>query len=120
MNFPPSSTPVIADEFNHISVIASASQWMFLVNSEKASIVDSTLTADREIDITRDVCPMTFVKTRIALDRLSAGQTLLVRLRGEEPLRNVPRTATEQGHTVLEQRAQEDGATLLLLRKSQQ
>lgn len=81
--------------------------------------MNSTLTADREIDITRDVCPMTFVKTRIALDRLSAGQTLLVRLRGEEPLRNVPRTATEQGHTVLEQRAQEDGATLLLLRKSQ-
>jgi len=90
---------------------------MFLVNSEKASIVDSLLTADREIDITRDVCPMTFVKTRIALDRLSPGQTLLVRLRGEEPLRNVPRTATEQGHTVLEQRTEADGTTSLLLRK---
>ena len=52
-----------------------------------------------EIDITRDVCPMTFVRTRLALDRLSSGDVLLVRLSGEEPLRNVPRTAAEQGHT---------------------
>jgi tRNA 2-thiouridine synthesizing protein A len=75
--------------------------------------------ADRELDITRDVCPMTFVKTRIALDRLSAGQTLLVRLRGDEPVRNVPRTAKEQGHTVLEQHEELDGTTLLLLRKGE-
>lgn len=77
----------------------------------------SVLTADRAIDITRDLCPMTFVRTRIALDRMTEGQTLLVRLRGEEPARNVPRTAAEQGHTVLEQRAEPDGSTLLLLRK---
>ena len=79
--------------------------------------METMLPADREIDITRDLCPMTFVKTRIALDRLTAGQTLLVRLKGEEPLRNVPRTATEQGHTVLEQRREAYGTTLLLLRK---
>ena len=79
--------------------------------------MNSVLTADQDIDITHDLCPMTFVKTRIALDRLSPGQTLLVRLRGEEPLRNVPRTATEQGHTVLEQCVEPDGSTLLLLRK---
>jgi tRNA 2-thiouridine synthesizing protein A len=79
--------------------------------------MDSVPAADRAIDITSDVCPMTFVKTRIALDRLTSGQTLLVRLRGDEPLRNVPRTAVEQGHTVLDQREAEDGATLLLLRK---
>jgi tRNA 2-thiouridine synthesizing protein A len=88
-----------------------------LVKSGGASIMNSVLTADRDIDITRDVCPMTFVKTRIALDRLSPGQTLLVRLRGEEPLRNVPRTAAEQGHTVLEQREEADGTILLLIRK---
>jgi tRNA 2-thiouridine synthesizing protein A len=79
--------------------------------------MNSILTADRDIDITRDVCPMTFVKTRIALDRLSTGQTLLVRLRGDEPLRNVPHTAIEQGHTVLEQREEADGTVLLLIRK---
>lgn len=79
--------------------------------------MDPLPAADRVIDITRDVCPMTFVRTRIALDRLASGQTLLVRLKGDEPLRNVPRTAVEQGHAVLDQRLDSDGSTLLLLRK---
>jgi tRNA 2-thiouridine synthesizing protein A len=90
---------------------------VILDKSGCASIMDTVLTADRDIDITRDVCPMTFVKTRIALDRLAPGQTLLVRLRGEEPTRNVPKTAKEQGHTVMEQREEADGTMLLLIRK---
>lgn len=73
--------------------------------------------ADLELDITGDLCPMTFVRTRLALDRLRPGQTLLVRLRGEEPLRNVPRAATEQGHSVLALETGADGITRLLLRR---
>jgi TusA-related sulfurtransferase len=69
------------------------------------------------LDITTEVCPMTFVRTRLALDRLPPGALLEVRLRGAEPLRNVPRTAAEQGHAVLRQVEQPDGSTLLLLRK---
>jgi TusA-related sulfurtransferase len=72
---------------------------------------------DKAIDITAETCPMTFVRTRLALDRLAPGQTLLVRLRGEEPLRNVPRTAAEQGHTVLSLTTGPDGVTELLLRR---
>jgi TusA-related sulfurtransferase len=75
------------------------------------------ITADREIDITGDLCPMTFVRTRLALDRMTPGQTLLVRLRGEEPLRNVPRTAAEQGHQVLSLDTGADGVTVLRLRR---
>lgn len=73
--------------------------------------------ADREIDITQDVCPMTFVRTRLALDRMAPGQVLLVRLKGEEPLRNVPRTAAEQGHQVLSLEQLPDGTSLLRLRR---
>lgn len=72
---------------------------------------------DQHLDISRDVCPMTFVRTRLALDRLAPGQTLLVRMRGDEPRRNVPRTAMEQGHAVLSQHDEPDGTTALLLRK---
>jgi tRNA 2-thiouridine synthesizing protein A len=71
----------------------------------------------REIDITGDVCPMTFVRTRLALDKLAPGETLLVRLKGEEPLRNVPRTATEQGHRVLSQETDSSGVSVLLIRR---
>ena len=73
--------------------------------------------ADHELDITGEVCPMTFVRTRLALDRMAPGQTLLVRLRGEEPLRNVPRTAREQGHKVLSLTTDADGVSRLLLRR---
>ena len=72
---------------------------------------------DHFLDITAETCPMTFVRTRLILDRMSAGQTLLVRLRGEEPRANVPRTALEQGHAVLGSRNEPDGTTLVLLRK---
>jgi TusA-related sulfurtransferase len=72
---------------------------------------------DRTLDITNEICPMTFVRTRLTLDALSSGQTLLVLLRGEEPVRNVPRTAREQGHTVLSQETDEAGITRLLLRR---
>jgi len=75
------------------------------------------LAGDRTLDITADTCPMTFVRTRLMLDRMQAGETLLLRLRGEEPRRNIPRTATEQGHAVLDHREQPDGSLLLLLRK---
>ena len=73
--------------------------------------------ADRELDITADTCPMTFVRTRLALDRMQPGQTLRLRLRGEEPRRNIPRTAAEQGHAVLGEQELSDGSALLLLRK---
>jgi tRNA 2-thiouridine synthesizing protein A len=73
--------------------------------------------ADQVLDISGELCPMTFVRTRLALDRLAAGQTLLVRLKGEEPLKNVPRTATEQGHEILRQEPASDGTMLLLIRK---
>ena len=69
------------------------------------------------LDITHEVCPMTFVRTRLALDRLAPGQLLLVLLRGEEPRLNVPRTAVAQGHQVLSQENDTDGVTRLLLRR---
>jgi TusA-related sulfurtransferase len=74
-------------------------------------------TPHRTLDITRDVCPMTFVRTRLALDCMASGQTLLVLLRGEEPRRNVPATAQAQGHAVLASNTDADGVTHLLLRR---
>lgn len=71
----------------------------------------------QEIDITNDVCPMTFVRTRLALDRMMPGEILRVRLKGEEPLRNVPRSAQEQGHQVLSLETDSAGVSVLLLRR---
>ena len=56
---------------------------------------------DHTIDITGEVCPMTFVRTKLRLERMRSGEVLSVRLRGEEPLRNVPRSARDEGHIIL-------------------
>jgi TusA-related sulfurtransferase len=77
----------------------------------------ANLAADRTLDITGQVCPMTFVRTRLALDCMTSGQTLLVLLRGDEPRRNVPAAAAAQGHAVLAQQDGADGITRLWLRR---
>ncbi len=96
------------------------SQWDF---ARAVTKMDETLpaqeqAADRRLDITGETCPMTFVRTRLALDRMAPGQVLLVLLRGAEPRANVPRTAAEQGHAVLSQQDGPDGITRLLIRKA--
>lgn len=80
-------------------------------------MMTKTKAADQMIDITAETCPMTFVRTRLALDRLAPGQTLLVRLQGAEPRENVPRAAAEQGHEVISLLTDEDGISELVLRR---
>ena len=53
------------------------------------------------LDITKDQCPMTFVKVKVKLAKLMPGDRLEVLLTGDEPLRNVPRSAREQGYKVI-------------------
>ena len=60
---------------------------------------------------------MTFVRVRLALDRLQPGDLLQIRLRGEEPAHNVPRTLIEQGHTVISQTDEPNGTVALMVRK---
>jgi TusA-related sulfurtransferase len=55
----------------------------------------------KQLDITKEHCPMTFVKTKIELSKLRAGDILEVLLSEGEPLENVPKSATEQGFKVL-------------------
>jgi tRNA 2-thiouridine synthesizing protein A len=61
---------------------------------------------------------MTFVRTRLALDRLLPGSKLLVVLKGEEPRRNVPRSAREHGHKILAETTGPDGTTRLLIERT--
>lgn len=53
------------------------------------------------LDITREHCPMTFVKTKIELSRLHKGDRLEVLLTEGEPLDNVPGSSEEQGYKVI-------------------
>lgn len=65
-------------------------------------ITGHAIRADHFIDITAETCPMTFVRTKLLLERMAPGDVAEVRLTGKEPLGNVPRSLTEHRHTVLE------------------
>jgi TusA-related sulfurtransferase len=74
--------------------------------------------ADRHLDITTETCPMTYVRVRLALDRMAPGQTLRVVLRGDEPRANVPKTALTQGHSIIAEETDAAGITRLLIRRA--
>ena len=77
-------------------------------------------TFDFFLDITDDVCPMTFVRTKLLIESMEPGQTAEVRLQGSEPLENVPRSIREIGHEVvsLEPEAGSDTVHRLVLKKN--
>ena len=56
---------------------------------------------ERFLDITEFVCPMTFVRTKLLLEKMESGEIAVVRLNDGEPLQNVPRSVREQGHEVI-------------------
>ena len=65
----------------------------------------------RSLDITALTCPMTWVRTKLELERMAAGEALEVRCQGEA-LENVPRSAAEAGHDV-----RVDGAIVRIVRR---
>ena len=72
---------------------------------------------DETVDITDVVCPVTFVKAKVALEELDEGQVLAIRLNDGEPVQNVPRSIKEEGHQILKLNANEDGTYTLIVKK---
>ena len=52
------------------------------------------------LDLSGVPCPLNWVRTKLALERLAPGDSLAVVLDAGEPLESVPRSAREEGHTV--------------------
>ena len=67
--------------------------------------------ATRSLDITPYTCPMTWVRTKLELERMAPGDELTVRCPEGEALENVPRSAREAGHAV-----SVDGTTIRITR----
>lgn len=60
-----------------------------------------TAMIDYKLDITGEVCPMTFVRAKLLVERMASGETAEIRLKGKEPLANVPRSLAELGHEII-------------------
>ena len=77
----------------------------------------ANFSVDDTIDITDVTCPITFVKTKVALEELDEGQILQVHLNDGEPVQNVPRSIKEEGHEVLQLDDNGDGTFELYIKK---
>jgi len=57
---------------------------------------------DRELDLRGEVCPFTFVKSKLIIEQMEPGQVLRVILDYEPSVENVPKSMREEGQEVLE------------------
>lgn len=69
------------------------------------------------VDITDVVCPVTFVKAKVALEELDDGDILSIRMNDGEPVQNVPRSIKEEGHKIIKLLSNDDGTYDLIVQK---
>lgn len=77
----------------------------------------SEIKFDDTVDITDVVCPVTFVKAKVALEELDEGQVLSIRMNDGEPVQNVPRSIKEEGHQILKLEDNGDDTFTLIVKK---
>jgi TusA-related sulfurtransferase len=72
---------------------------------------------DTELDLRGVICPYNFVKTKLKLEAMEQGQILSVLLDDGDPIRNVPRSVSNEGHTILSQDLVEGSYRVLIRRR---
>ena len=63
------------------------------------AVIDAVI--DATVDLAGEICPFTFVRTKLALEQLAIGGVLRVVVDHEPAIRNIPRSAREWGQEVL-------------------
>lgn len=87
--------------------------------AEKASAAEETETIvpDVKKDFRSVMCPMNFVKTKIALTPMQSGQILEILLDDGAPIENVPGSVKNEGHTILSTEKVENYWKVLIKKK---
>ena len=71
----------------------------------------------KTIDLTGELCPMNWVRTKLALEAMAPGDTLEVWLDAGEAATSVPRSAAADGHAVESATPDAQGRVRVLIRK---
>jgi len=72
---------------------------------------------DRELDLKGEVCPFTFVKSKLIMEQMDTGEVLKVILDYEPSVENVPKSFRDEGQEVLEIKQVGDNLWELYVRK---
>ncbi|MBI5096466.1 MAG: sulfurtransferase TusA family protein [Nitrospirae bacterium] len=73
---------------------------------------------DAKLDLKGVACPYNFVKTKLKLDEMDAGQVLQIIIDDGEPYQNVPRSVLNEGHKILEEEKIEDKHYRIVIEKA--
>ena len=84
-----------------VSSVKSVGQKNGSENEEKESAESAAISPDVKKDFRGVMCPMNFVKTKIALTPMKSGQILEILLDDGAPIENVPGSVKGEGHTIL-------------------
>ena len=84
-----------------VSSVKSVGQKNASKNEEKESAESAAISPDVKKDFRGVMCPMNFVKTKIALTPMQSGQILEILLDDGAPIENVPGSVKGEGHTIL-------------------
>lgn len=76
------------------------------------------IAADKFIDISTEVCPMSFVLTKLALDELEDGQVLELICQAGDPVRNISIQLKDEGHLIVSVKKEADGNFRLKIKKN--
>ncbi len=74
---------------------------------------------DAQLDVSKIKCPMTFVKTKLFMEKMATGQYVEIMLKGEEAVHNMPLTLRHEGHSIIKLSAVEgnsDGLFQLIVK----
>jgi tRNA 2-thiouridine synthesizing protein A len=70
------------------------------------------------IDLRGVGCPTNFVKAKLSLEEIEAGDSAQILLDDGEPVKNVPRSLKAEGHKLLGLRQADEGHYVLELEKA--
>jgi len=75
---------------------------------------------DAELDLRGVICPYNFVKTKLKLESMEEGQILSVILDAGDPIRNVPQSVSNEGHTILLQEPVDRYYRIIIRRRAEE
>ncbi|MEN3034553.1 MAG: sulfurtransferase TusA family protein [Aquificaceae bacterium] len=71
----------------------------------------------QELDIRGEVCPFTFVKSKIAIESMQVGEVLRVLVDYEPSARSVPKSMQEEGQEVIAVNKLDENLWEIILRR---
>lgn len=106
------------NEEKSVSSVKSVGQKNTSENEQKTSAGEpEAISPDVKKDFRGVMCPMNFVKTKIALTPMQSGQILEILLDDGAPIENVPGSVKNEGHTILSTEKVENYWKVLIKKK---